>query len=62
MPQEQANKENLITETESKIVDYKSSAFESMQQIVDLRNEIRTLENEQENRQRKKRTTKENTC
>ena len=51
---EQANKENLITETETKIANYKSTAFESMQQIVDLRNEIRSLENEQENRQRKR--------
>ena len=51
---EQENKENSIAETENKILDYKSSAFESMQQIVDLRNEIRSLENEQENRQRKR--------
>ena len=51
---EQANKENLITETETKIANYKSTAFESMQQIVDLRNEIRTLEKEQELRQRKR--------
>lgn len=51
---EQANKEKLIADTDARIVDYKSSAFESMQQIVDLRNEIRSLENEQENRQRKR--------
>lgn len=51
---EQANKEKSIVDTEARIVNYKSSAFESMQQIVDLRNEIRSLENEQENRQRKR--------
>ena len=51
---EQADKEKLIADTEMKIVDCKSSAFESMQQIVDLRNEIRTLEKEQELRQRKR--------
>ncbi|MGE4589346.1 MAG: chromosome segregation protein SMC [Acidaminococcaceae bacterium] len=51
---EQKNKENSIVEIETKIVDCKSSAFESMQQIVDLRNEIRSLENEQENRQRRR--------
>lgn len=51
---EQANKEKSIVDTEARIVNYKSSAFESMQQIVDLRNEIRSLETEQENRQRKR--------
>ena len=51
---EQANKEKSIVDTEARIVNYKSSAFESMQQIVDLRNVIRSLENEQENRQRKR--------
>lgn len=51
---EQEEKERKIAETEAKIGDYKSAAFESMQQIVNLRNEIRSLENEQELRQRKR--------
>ncbi|MEG2516507.1 MAG: chromosome segregation protein SMC [Acidaminococcaceae bacterium] len=56
---EQLEKEQKIIAIETKIGDFKSAAFASMQEIVNLRNEIRALEQAQELRQRKREQLKE---
>lgn len=53
------SQEHRIAASEEKIADYKSNVFESMQKIVDFRNRIRTCEQEQESRQRKRENLKQ---
>ncbi|HIU63516.1 MAG TPA: chromosome segregation protein SMC [Candidatus Avacidaminococcus intestinavium] len=50
----QSQQQAQIVAAETRITEFKASAFESMQRIIDLRNEIRGLENEQELRQKKR--------
>ena len=51
---EQAEKETRISEAEAAMEDMKTAAFDNMRTMVNLRNEIRGLEQEQEQRMRKR--------
>lgn len=51
---EQAEKETRIREAEAAMEDMKTAAFDNMRTMVNLRNEIRRLEQEQEQRMRKR--------
>lgn len=51
---EQAEKETRISEAEAAMEDMKTAAFDNMRTMVNLRNEIRRLEQEQEQRMRKR--------
>lgn len=51
---QQADKEARISEAETQMESMKSAAFDNMRTMVNLRNDIRGLEQEQEQRMRKR--------
>ena len=57
---EQQQKETLVQEAQQQAEGLKDAAFDTMRKMVDLRNKIRTLEQEQEQRMRRRDALKKN--